>query len=636
MRNITELIDNVQPAPAMVAESASGRKAGDVVKAEAADRIMADDGHSPAPDVLVADNEKMRKLADVFASQIRKKCSIRAYCHPMLKMVDGARSVLLFLSGGNGAVTITPTGDGNPSTVLRWYSKYDASSDTQNASFAVSSSEMGVTKMLNVFFDIIGNPEGYSGVVNEARVKQDFSTQWEKGKMDVYRKEVEAVLDPNRTSNMKNVTAEGIRELVDILKNNPDIDPYRMAKDMVDRTAAGRKYLEILYGGNIPDRGNSDYKLCAVVQKVCELANIEITKEKEVGIVDGGVSDADRINFTYEGVDLNFLHALHIEYNEFRKAISDYEQVMDDMKYWIKKFVNYSRLGRLEKAEKRGGVVALFISGSGGVGKTQTLKDVIKEMNLVEGKDYAERGNATSAAGEVYEFCYHNNGRMLVFDDTPNILSSDFASSFWKFALESPKPGASFPVVQVPNDPATRFYSIDSCTQNGVTDYRKMYYLECPKSIDPKILRKMTEEEQEKAKKESVIRMMPNKMEFMSKVVIVTNVTERELERDLKQSWEAIRSRSVFYTVAPPKYILWAKIKQKLIRTRDEKKDDGFVPYEFVDEVIEFVEDKLKAGEAKYLNFRTFATGSIKELMIDGRPWKLTLANALNKTESNE
>ena len=298
----------------------------------------------------------------------------------------------------------------------------------------------------------------------------------------------------------------------------------------------------------------------------------------------------------------------------------------------IRDMVDYTKMARKEKLKNINGWVALFISGSGGIGKSQTWEDIKDELNLIRGRDYAERGNSAVNAKALYEFIYENNGKLLVFDDTPDLFTgSSFTTSFWKKALE---PKGKFPRITAPQESGSRFYSVEDCMEGDIINYRKMYYMECPKKLTNKDTRGKSDEEIEKMEKESLIRMIPNEMDVMSRYLIITNNTEKEMQNILgESSWGAIKSRVVWVEVAPMPVVIWAKLKQNLVKIRDEKKEDGVIPYEYVDDAIKIVEDLLSVGEAGNLNFRVFSDGNLKKSMLHGLDWKLMLTQSLKKVE---
>lgn len=598
------------------------------MRSDAANKIINNTEYHANPDLRVGDNIKMKQLAGIFISQMKKHCGLTAYYHPTFKMINNAKSILFFVVKKDFAITLTPTMENGGSSVLRYYETYDFDSKNQTAKFAVSSADVGIVKMLGVFFDIINKPEEYAKQITEAIDNDRFKDAWEKGRERRFRVEVEDILKTGQ-SNLKNITKEGIEKLVDLVKNDKTIDPVTMAKDIINKTPKGMEYLNMLYGGNLPSKSNMPHKYCAVVQTICELANIKIVQEQSVSSSDvkvGGESSAALL--TYNGVDVSFLVNIGVDYNEFKEAADEYGDMLDEMDYWIREFVEYTRMNRVDKLKNISGGSAIFISGIGGIGKSQTWEDIKDDMNLVNNKDYVERGNSTTNAKALYEFLYENNGKLLVFDDTPGLFKTDFAISFWKKVLE---PKGRFPRLTAPQDTGGRFYNVKDCEDGGIINYRTMYYKECPKELDrdSKKYRNASSEEREKMEKESSTKYMPDEVNIMSKFIVISNASQETLKQTLKDDWSAIKSRLLYFEIAPPAYVIWAKIKQNLIKLRDNQKDDGMVPYQYVDEIVDIVEKQIKKGDADNLNFRIFADGRLRKLIMDGRKWKINLISAL-------
>ncbi len=83
----------------------------------------------------------------------------------------------------------------------------------------------------------------------------------------------------------------------------------------------------------------------------------------------------------------------------------------------------------------RGSAKSLIVTGSGGLGKSHTVFNRLKENDL-GGADYVKiSGHMTPLA--VYESLYHNNGKVIVFDDTDAVLRNETTVNLLKAALDS-------------------------------------------------------------------------------------------------------------------------------------------------------------------------------------------------------
>jgi hypothetical protein len=219
------------------------------------------------------------------------------------------------------------------------------------------------------------------------------------------------------------------------------------------------------------------------------------------------------------------------------------------------------------------------------------------------------------------------------------LFDSDFQIGFWKKALE---PKGDFPTVKCPTASDMgdvirgNFYSIESCKEGGIVNYKKRYLKECPSQETLKKLNKKGKAQQqtdEEEKVKSIERMIPDEMNIMSRFIIITNLSEQKLSSQLGDSWGAIRGRCKFYRIAPPVLVIWTKVKAKLQQVKETNDESWAVPPQYVDEVIETVENEFIEGRGQYLTWRAFVNGSLKESFLNGLDWKEDLISQINIPE---
>jgi len=78
---------------------------------------------------------------------------------------------------------------------------------------------------------------------------------------------------------------------------------------------------------------------------------------------------------------------------------------------------------------------SIVIVGSGGLGKTHTVKSTITESNIDE-NDYTFIKGYSTARG-LYNALYDNNGKIIIFDDCDSVLDDRVAVNILKSALDS-------------------------------------------------------------------------------------------------------------------------------------------------------------------------------------------------------
>lgn len=78
---------------------------------------------------------------------------------------------------------------------------------------------------------------------------------------------------------------------------------------------------------------------------------------------------------------------------------------------------------------------SLIVTGEGGLGKTYSIMQTIKDKYLDE-SDYIVFKGYSTARG-LYNALYDNNGKVIVFDDCDSILNDKVAVNILKSALDS-------------------------------------------------------------------------------------------------------------------------------------------------------------------------------------------------------
>lgn len=612
---------------------------------------------APEPNLVVGDNPKMKKMAESVIALLNKNCGWKAYFHTFFKVIDKTNTVLILSGLGDGnAVTLTPVGNGS-SSVIRYYKNYNLKEDSQVADYTISAKNMGIVRMLDLLFDIIKNPEAYQNglyegmdvefseeMITEALNNDDIRVAWNSiakntktvALLKWYKNEAKR---PGWLGDK--ITIEGINDLGEYMKTI-DFRPYDIAESLCVGDAEGIKLRRILSGGIPVTRRSSIEAYCAVVYIICTddsfgiKANV-LTNES-VNVESGVTSE---YGTEYRGIDISLVNLMYRNnFSEFKRLVDLYFTQMEDLKKRTQLLVQFCQLTRMQKLDKLDvGAPAIFISGVGGIGKSETWNEIKREMKLQKGRDYAERDNTTCNAKELYNFIYNNNGKVLVFDDTPKLFDSEFQIGFWKKALE---PKGDFPTVKCPTASDMgdvirgNFYSIESCKEGGIVNYKKRYLKECPsqemlKKLNKKGKAQQQTDEEEKVK--SIERMIPDEMNIMSRFIIITNLSEQKLSSQLGDSWGAIRGRCKFYRIAPPVLVIWTKVKAKLKQVKETNDDSWAVPPQYVDEVIETVENEFAEGRGQYLTWRAFVNGSLKESFLNGLDWREDLISQINIPE---
>jgi len=79
---------------------------------------------------------------------------------------------------------------------------------------------------------------------------------------------------------------------------------------------------------------------------------------------------------------------------------------------------------------------SLIVTGRGGIGKTHTVMNTLKEFDIQKDEEYVViKGAATALA--MYKALYFNNGKIIIFDDCDSIFKDPDGVNILKGALDS-------------------------------------------------------------------------------------------------------------------------------------------------------------------------------------------------------
>lgn len=82
-----------------------------------------------------------------------------------------------------------------------------------------------------------------------------------------------------------------------------------------------------------------------------------------------------------------------------------------------------------------GATPSLIVTGEGGLGKTHTVTETIKDNSLSESEWVSFKGYSTARG--LYNTLFDHNGKLIVFDDCDSVLEDKVAINILKSALDS-------------------------------------------------------------------------------------------------------------------------------------------------------------------------------------------------------
>ena len=348
--------------------------------------------------------------------------------------------------------------------------------------------------------------------------------------------------------------------------------------------------------------------------------------------------------------------------------VKNYESTMKELEMVLNAMCNYvHQNGNLDINDKsvmsRRGIL---LTGKGGIGKTNTLKRVLKNKNMVLNRDYVWAGSGNSTADSVYQLMYEYNGKLIVFDDSPNLFDGDYRVSMWKNALQTDiedcligYPGKEsklrvYNVRRLKGDRQKQYYTeIGRKSADDKTDlYKKemkkysLYYspsapggVASKEDADQELIDLYMSkiDDSWKDEEENTQPSMPNEFIFTGCVVIISNLERDGFINEVgKGNWDAISSRFDNYDISPYSETLWRVMKKKILDEFENKSipdDKCIIPRDMVEEFIEEVETLLADPNYQSINWRTL---TMFHDVLNGAPGRATWKSKLRRELSRK
>ena len=309
---------------------------------------------------------------------------------------------------------------------------------------------------------------------------------------------------------------------------------------------------------------------------------------------------------------------------QIEESTKEYKEAIEDITDYTRSMCRYVKNhGKLTDDELSVFTRGLIITGSGGIGKSKHIKDVLKEENLTPNVDYFELGSGNTSAKNLFETLYEFNGKLIILDDSADIFDGKYNLPLWKRALDTDSEQNY--ITYNGSTIGANFYDPNKKDKYGRLPTRQQkYFLEIGKSsIEEKTkfkkkmekelwskytIKSMTPDEYDEAKKDIERRiddawfeheeakepLMPKSFKYTGAVIIVSNESRKSLvERVTVGHWEAITDRFKNVDVNPMAQAIWETIKEKLIEQRDNPDlldVQRIIPKDYTDLLIEEVE----------------------------------------------
>ena len=315
---------------------------------------------------------------------------------------------------------------------------------------------------------------------------------------------------------------------------------------------------------------------------------------------------------------------------EIDKNIRKYKEDIDDIIVYTRSICRYvKKHGKLTNDERSVFKRGLIVTGSGGVGKTKHIEDVLEEEGMVKNVDYFELGSGNTSAQNLFKMLYDFNGKLVILDDSADMFEGKYNLPLWKLALD-PDPRKNFITYNRSIVSSDKFYDPYKKDKTGKLPTRQQrYFLEVGKSsieektkfkdkmkkelwarysnkdlqgMDPDDLQNLTLEIDSRVDdawlqyEEDKEPLIPITFKYNGAVIIISNSTREELVQKVTPAhWGAIKGRFKNVDINPMSQAIWETIKEKILEQRDTDPaklldEQCIIPRQYVDEFIEEVE----------------------------------------------
>ena len=337
------------------------------------------------------------------------------------------------------------------------------------------------------------------------------------------------------------------------------------------------------------------------------------------------------------------------EEQRLKKEYEKYMNTIQGLEDTVRAMCNYVKQSGQLDADDRSAMSrrGIILTGKGGIGKTKTLKTVLKERKMIKNKDFVWVSSERVTADKLYTLMYEYNGKLIVFDDTGDIFDGKYNGPLWKTALQTELddceigyPGATSKLKvyndRVLKDRQRRYYA--EIGSKSDEDKSEFYRAEMKKrglrfrngvvvSDDPTLQKSDIDLLMEKIddlwKEESlnVRPSMPTHFIYTGVVVIISNMDREQFIDEMgRASWKALQSRFKNYDINPLAESLWAKMKKIILSEYNDSSipdDKCAIPRNMTEEFIRVVEDAIANNKAEGLTFRTIVAYG---MVLRGKP----------------
>ena len=585
------------------------------------------------PDVFVYANRHLLRFCQTMCSQINKYAKLNLYVNGQFGKIDGEKVVMLMDRDSDKCVCILPYHGRTVYASLYYFS--DLENNNGVADFYMSSENIGIVNLIKMFCDMISDSANIEAVEH---IDEAYDINQRKlivtPKSESYAKAILAIKPGVVSGRNKTWKAEWTQELIDMIQNGTNIFDIAMS---VETQKENSPYWKYFGEQSRMGKDNRDTLLVYLARQ----AGISMSSDKVVAVSESVFSDEDEWYQRVAKMDTETAKDIEHKYDV---AVRNLEEAIQD----FADFYHAKGKDKLEvlKYTKQ----MIIVPGKGGIGKTTLTEKLLQKNGLRKNIDYVCLSSASSDAESIYNFCYDYNGKIIVFDDIPEMFgNSSQRISLWK-NLISGNLGSYGHAAVAARQTSTRYYQ----PLKYGDDNRARYYAEAGdgatmgaakakalnnalKSKNP-AEREKAEREQEELSRSSENFVKPSEFTFTGAIIALTNASQAQMKKDIgaPASWQAIKTRALMIELNPPGWVLWLKDKNTILAQKEDTSipdDCTLIPRELVDEYIAFVEQTISDGKHDNFNYRI--SGYVGARMRKGREWQsIVLENS--SSEEND
>lgn len=268
----------------------------------------------------------------------------------------------------------------------------------------------------------------------------------------------------------------------------------------------------------------------------------------------------------------------------------------------------------------------LLLTGKGGIGKSYTVEKVIKENDMVKNRDYVYVGSGSTTAESIYYNLYNYNGKLIIFDDSPDLFSTPKKIAVWKAALQSDgtESVVSYPLDakrdnsnlykmgRLEDDPQKRYFEeMGRKSTEEKTDFKNKRYKELKAEWGVKYDRLAADsviEQEWKEIEDNTSPKIPDQFVFNGVIIVIGNDTRDELKKQTGEGhWSAIVDRFKDYDLSPMSASIWEVIKKQIISELEDPsigEPYKLIPSDIAEEFIKKVDELIVEPQYQVMTWR--------------------------------